>query len=88
MPIQTAPLDQATADALAAEFHRCFRDFETRDDLFAPDTFYDMLPPLWRFQFQGPGPAFCDQLRSIAGGPVEIQVLRTRHAAEAPMVRA
>jgi len=77
VPTQTAPLDQATADALAAEFHRCFSDFEARDDLFAPDTFYDLLPPLWRFQVEGPGQAFCAQLRSIAEGTVEIEVVRT-----------
>jgi len=69
--------DLATAQALAAEFHRCFSDFTARDDLFAPDTFYDLLPPLWRFQIEGPGAAFCQQLRSIAEGPVEIEVVRT-----------
>lgn len=77
VPTRTGPLDQATADALAAEFHRCFSDFEARDDLFAPDTFYDLLPPLWRFQFEGPGRGFCNQLRSIAEGRVEIDVVRT-----------
>jgi hypothetical protein len=71
------PLDAATAESLAAEFHRCFSTFAVRDELFEPDTFFDLLPPLWRFQFQGPGSAFCDQLRSIAGGPVEIEVVRT-----------
>lgn len=70
-------LDAATAQALAAEFHRCFSDFAARDDLFAPETFYDLLPPLWRFQIKGPGAAFCEQLRSIAEGPVEIEVVRT-----------
>lgn len=73
---RTAPA-VATAQALAAEFHRCFSDFTARDDLFAPDTFYDLLPPLWRFQIEGPGVAFCQQLRSIAKGPVEIEVVRT-----------
>ena len=70
-------LDSATTQALAAEFHRCFSDFTARDELFAPDTFYDLLPPLWRFQIEGPGAAFCEQLRSIAEGPVEIEVVRT-----------
>ena len=64
MPLQAATLDQATADQLSAEFNRCFSDF-------------DLLPPLWRFQFQGPGEAFTGQLRSIAEGPVDIEVLRT-----------
>jgi hypothetical protein len=70
-------LDTATAESLATEFHRCFSTFTVRADLFAPDTFYDLLPPLWRFQFEGPGAAFCEQLRSIAEGPVEIEVVRT-----------
>lgn len=77
MPTLETTLDQATAEALAAEFHRCFVDFEARDDLFAPDAFFDLLPPLWRFQFEGPGGAFCEQLMSIADGPVEIEVIRT-----------
>ena len=65
-------LDRESADRLSAEFHRCFSDFEARADLFAPDTFFDLLPPMWRFQFEGPGAAFTTQLRSIAEGPVEI----------------
>ena len=32
---------------------------------------------MWRFQFEGPGEAFTAQLRSIAEGPVEIEVVRT-----------
>ena len=68
---------------MSAEFHRCFSDFEARHDLFAPDTFFDLLPPMWRFQFEGPGEAFTTQLRSIAEGPVEIEVIRTVPAARA-----
>ena len=60
-----------------AGFHRCFSDFDPGDDLFADDTFFDLLPPMWRFQLQGPGAAFTEQLRSIAEGPVEIDVVRT-----------
>jgi ketosteroid isomerase-like protein len=70
-------LPDRTAAELAAEFHRCFRDFTARDDLFEDDTFYDRLPPYWRFQFEGSGQAFCEQLRSIAEGPVDIDVVRT-----------
>ena len=73
----TATLDQATADRLSAAFHRCFSDFEVTADLFAADVFFDLLPPMWRFQFEGPGEAFAAQLRSIAEGPVEIDVVRT-----------
>jgi ketosteroid isomerase-like protein len=74
-PITT--LDPATVDRLSAGFHRCFSDFEADDDLFADDTFFDLLPPQWRFQRQGPGKVFASQLRSIASGPVAIEVIRT-----------
>ena len=77
MPLQTATIDQAAADRLSADFHRCFSDFEARDDLFAPDTFFDLLPPMWRLQFEGSGEAFTAQLRAIADGAVEIAVVRT-----------
>lgn len=81
MPTNTATrasvLDQPTVERLSAEFHRCFSDFEARADLFAADCFFDLLPPMWRFQFVGPGEAFTAQLRSIAEGPVEIDIVRT-----------
>lgn len=70
-------IDQTTADRLSAEFHRCFSSFEAPPDLFAPETFFDFLPPMWRFQFEGPGDVFTDQLRSIAEGPVDIEIVRT-----------
>jgi hypothetical protein len=73
----TATLDHATADRLAAGFHRCFSHFEADDGLFVDDAFFDLLPPLWRFQIQGPGNAFAAQLRSIAQGPVDIVIVRT-----------
>lgn len=77
MSLSTATIDQETADRLSAEFHACFSDFAARDDLFAPDTFFDLLPPMWRFQFVGSGEAFTTQLRSIAEGPIDIVVVRT-----------
>ena len=70
-------IDQELADRLSAEFHRCFTDFEASDGLFAPNTFFDLLPPMWRFQFEGPGEVFTSQLRSIAHGPSEIEIVRT-----------
>jgi ketosteroid isomerase-like protein len=70
------PLDQATADRLSAGFHRCFEAFEADEDVFAPDTLFDLMPPLWRFQVEGPD-AFVGQLRSIAEGPVTVDVLHT-----------
>jgi len=79
MPVSQAlaMLDPRTADRLSAGFHRCFSEFVVEPDLFSPDTFFDLLPPLWRFQLVGGGGTFTDQLRSIAQGPVEIAVLRT-----------
>jgi ketosteroid isomerase-like protein len=77
MSLTIASIDQETADRLSAEFHACFSDFTARDELFAPDTFFDLLPPLWRFQFVGSGEAFTNQLRAIAEGPVDIVVVRT-----------
>ena len=73
----SAILDQKSADRLSAEFHRCFSHFEARDDLFAAEAFFDLLPPMWRFQFEGSGDAFTAQLRSIAEGPIEFEVIRT-----------
>ena len=69
--------DQATADRLSRAFHQCFTDFTAPDDLFAEDARFDLLPPMWRFQLQGPGTVFTEQLRSIAEGSVEIEVVRT-----------
>lgn len=41
------------------------------------DAFFDLLPPLWRFQLEGPGDAFTAQLASVAQGPVDIEIVRT-----------
>jgi hypothetical protein len=76
-PAATVTVSSATVDRLGAAFHRCFTDFEADADAFAPDTFFDLLPPQWRFQFEGSGADFTSQLRSIAEGPVEIEVVRT-----------
>jgi ketosteroid isomerase-like protein len=62
---------------LSERFNRCFESFDAGDDLFADDTFFDFLPPLWRFQFQGSGSTFTDQLRSIAEGPSTVTIIRT-----------
>ena len=77
MPTTTAILDQETVDRLSAGFHRCFTDFVADEELFAPDAFFDLLPPMWRFQFEGPGAAFTAQLASIAEGPAAIRIVRT-----------
>jgi hypothetical protein len=73
----TATIDHETADRLSAGFHRCFAEFTATDGLFADDALFDLLPPMWRFQFEGPGAAFAAQLQSIAEGPVEIEIVRT-----------
>jgi hypothetical protein len=80
MTTQTGPtttLEARTVERLSTAFHRCFSEFEADAGAFAPDAFFDLLPPMWRFQFEGPGEAFAEQLRSIAEGPVEIEVVRT-----------
>ncbi|MGE3289540.1 MAG: hypothetical protein AB7J32_26050 [Pseudonocardia sp.] len=70
--------DQATAERLSLAFHQCFVDFTASDHLFADDALFDLLPPLWRFQLQGSGAVFTEQLRSIAEGhPVEVDIVRT-----------
>jgi hypothetical protein len=68
-------LDSATVERLSTAFNRCFETLEAPDDLFAPDVFCDLLPPLWRFQLQGPA-ALAAQLRAIAEGEPSARVLR------------
>ncbi len=67
--------DTATVERLSTAFNRCFVDFQADEGLFAERAFFDLLPPLWRFQLEG-GDAFVTQLRSIAEGPVTVDVLR------------
>ena len=61
---------------LGTAFNQCFETLEAGEDLFAPDVFFDLLPPFWRFQLQGlpPSPT---QLRELAGGTA----VSARHAA-------
>jgi len=77
MSATVTTIDARLADRLSEEFHRCFVGFDARPDLFARDALFDLLPPFWRFQFIGAGEAFTGQLRSIAQGPVEVEVVRT-----------
>jgi hypothetical protein len=70
-----AILDRATADSLSAAFNRCFETLDAPDDLFAADAFFDLLPPFWRFQFEGRD-AFVTQLRAISTGESTARVLR------------
>ena len=75
MPTETPTTDPHTADQLSMAFNRCFETLDAPDDLFAPDAFFDLMPPLWRFQLRGPA-AFAAQLRAIAEGEVSARVLR------------
>lgn len=68
-------LDLATTQRLSAGFNRCFETFEASEDLFAPDAFFDLYPPFWRFQIEGSA-AFVAQLRAIAEGTSTARVLR------------
>jgi ketosteroid isomerase-like protein len=64
-----------TTDQLAHAFNRCFDTLDAGDDVFTADAFFDMFPPFWRFQLEGPA-AFAAQLRAIAEGEVSTRILR------------
>jgi len=53
---------------LSERFNRCFETLEADHGLFADNTFFDLLPPMWRFQMRGDGDAFAGQLRTISNG--------------------
>ena len=77
MPIRQmeTTVDPATVDRLSEAFNRCFSTLDAGDDVFAPDVFFDLYPPFWRFQFEGSA-AFVSQLRAIAEGETTARVLR------------
>jgi hypothetical protein len=75
-----ATLDTATLERLSTAFNDCFSTLTVGDDVFAPDAFFDLYPPFWRFQIQGPA-AFISQLREIATGKPAARVLRMIPAA-------
>ena len=66
--------DTASVARLSAGLNRCFETFEPAAGIFADDAFFDLYPPLWRFQVQGPQ-AFAAQLRAIAEGPCDARIL-------------
>jgi hypothetical protein len=72
--LQTSP-DHATVERLATAFNRCFETLQAEDGVIADDAFFDLLPPLWRFQIQG-REAVIAQLRAIAGGEITARILR------------
>ena len=74
LPTMASP-DTGQAARLAAALNRCFETLEAPAELFADDAFFDLLPPFWRFQIEGPD-AFMAQVRAIANGSVTSRVLR------------
>jgi hypothetical protein len=75
MPTETSVMDAAAAQRLGTTFNHCFEALEAPEGLFAPDVFFDLLPPFWRFQLQGEA-AFVAQLRALAQGSVSARALR------------
>jgi hypothetical protein len=75
-PTVETTVDQATVDRLSEAFRRCIATYEVDDRTFAPDVLFDIYPPFWRFQIQGPA-ALLDNLRSISEVPGDVTVLRT-----------
>jgi hypothetical protein len=66
----------AVCQRLSERFAEAFTTFVAAEDAFAPDAFFDLNMPVWRFQLQG-ATAFAAQLRSINHGPSRVDVLRT-----------
>ena len=77
MPSTSSAVPVATEEAerLATALNHCLETLDASEELFTPDAFFDLLPPFWRFQLQGPA-AFETQLRAIAQGPVTSRVVR------------
>jgi hypothetical protein len=71
---ETTP-DDMTVERLSSGFNRCFTTLEAGEALFTDDAFFDLLPPFWRFQLQGPA-AFTAQLHAIADAPTTARILR------------
>jgi ketosteroid isomerase-like protein len=72
----TAPMDQATADRLSRRFHDVFETLDGGEDVFAPDAFFDLNMPIWRFQIEG-REAFVAQIARINQGPSRVEITRT-----------
>ena len=75
MPTTGATIDPATAERLGTALNRCFETFDPGEGVFAEDAFFDLYPPLWRFQVQG-ADAMANQLRAIASGASNARALR------------
>jgi len=75
-PRIATPIDRATAERMSERFATVLMTLDAGEDLFAPDVFFDLNMPVWRFQIQGPE-AFAAQLKHINRGHVRIDILRT-----------
>jgi ketosteroid isomerase-like protein len=72
----THGLDAATVERLATAFNRSFETGEDPDEVLAPDVFFDLYPPFWRFQLQGRD-TIQAQLRMLnEGSEVTSRILR------------
>lgn len=69
-------IDLGTVQRLSERFAEVFSTFEARDDTFAPNAFFDLNMPVWRFQLEG-ADSFAAQLKSINEGIVSIEIVRT-----------
>ena len=75
-PGATTPVTPRDAEHLSERFAEVFATPTKAFEVFAPDAFFDLNMPVWRFQLQGPG-AFASQLDAVNQGEVRIDVLRT-----------
>ena len=78
MPVQMSQstIELHEVDRLSRRFADMFDGLDGGEDVFAPDVFCDLNMPVWRFQLQG-RKAWRAQMRTLAQGPVRIDVLRT-----------
>ena len=66
----------ANVEELSKRFNHMIETLEPDDELFTADAFYDLLPPFWRFQIQGPD-TYLEQLKAITGPDAQVEVVRT-----------
>jgi len=76
IPNETTPMNPEIVERLSRQFAEVFQTFDSGENLFSPDVFFDLNMPVWRFQLQGPR-AFESQLKQIVEGEVRIDILRT-----------
>jgi hypothetical protein len=69
-------LDPAAVRKLSSRFAEALETLVVGEDIVAPDAFFDLNMPVWRFQLQGAA-AMEAQLRDISKGPSRVDILRT-----------